>query len=82
MSADSPMSVSADTKWLRHLEDYLRKEMSEGKIDFHIRSRIDEQTRVRFYIHPQGQSGETQDYTFVDGLLAVDTIDREWPDGR
>lgn len=65
---------------LKHLEEYLREEMAAGKIDFHIRARIDERTRVRFYIRPLGKSGDTQDYFLENNVLFVDTIDEPWPD--
>lgn len=71
---------------LKHLGDFLRDELADGKIDFHLRARIErrtifgvEQNIVRFYIHPQNASGDTQDYYLTESegahLLFVDTLD-------
>ena len=48
------------------LEDYLKHEMSEGKIDFELRAIEAEEGRISFYIHPTGADGRTRDYV-VDG---------------
>jgi hypothetical protein len=43
------------------LEDYLRSELREGKIDFSIRASLFHGS-VRFYIHPDGRDGGTKDF--------------------
>lgn len=52
---------------------YLRDEITAGHIDFHIRAerrRNDvfgaEREVIVFYIHPQGEDGDTQDYFIVN----------------
>ena len=41
---------------------YLDKELLEGKIDFSIRARKEEDGTITFYIHPTGKDGTTEDY--------------------
>jgi len=48
------------------LEEYLRSEMASDKIDFSIRSRIND-GRVTFYIHPDGRRDGQTVVFFVDG---------------
>lgn len=52
----------------KSFEEYLRKELSEGKIDFQIRiTHMD--GVLRFYIHPEGRNGDTIDLIVNDNQL-------------
>jgi hypothetical protein len=54
------------------LEQYLRKEMSEGKIDFAFRARLSIDDRVVIYIHPANKNGDTTPDLIVDGNYIID----------
>jgi hypothetical protein len=53
------------------LEDYLRKELHEGKIDFTFRATAGNDDRVHIYIHPLNAGGETTPPLLVKGNLVV-----------
>ena len=55
------------------IEKYFLIELSEGKIDFHIRAHKDEHGVVSFYIHPQDKNGLTRDYRVVGNELTCIT---------
>lgn len=44
------------------LEDYFRRELSEGKIDFRLRVTLDSDNRPQFYLHPLDRDGQTVDF--------------------
>ena len=48
-------------------EAFLRTHLNRGIIDFSVRARKKFNGRITFYIHPQGQDGDTFDYE-VDGM--------------
>lgn len=52
------------------LEEYLRNEYREGKIDFQLRISLSLDGRVTFYIHPENQSGETYDFEVTENILS------------
>lgn len=54
------------------LEDYLKSEMSEGKIDFELRATEAVEGRISFYIHPAGADGKTRDFVVEDNNLSED----------
>jgi len=49
-------------------EDYLKKEIGEGKIDFSIRATY-YRAELKFYIHPEGKDGCTEDYIVTGNTL-------------
>ncbi len=53
------------------LEEYLRRELARGAIDFRIRASADDGT-VRFYIHPQGRDGDTRDWVVNGNAVSRD----------
>lgn len=55
---------------MKDFESYLRQEMQDGKIDFQIRSTAESDGRVTFYIHPEGKSGDTEDYEVAGNVLS------------
>lgn len=74
-------------KIYKQLEDYLRDELADGKIDFHIRARIGDahftgnKDAVHFYIHPQDKDGDTQDYRLEGGQMFVTMPEASPPAG-
>lgn len=69
----------------KHLGEFLSDELAAGHIDFHLRVRRESleifgavREVLRFYIHPQNASGDTQDYFIVPSenaaLLFVDQL--------
>ncbi len=48
------------------LEDYLRYEYQDGKIDFSLRAEVND-GGVRVYIHPTGRDGTTTPMLLVTG---------------
>jgi hypothetical protein len=48
------------------LEEYLKHEYAEGKIDFSMRASVFEGV-VEVYIHPTGKSGNTTPTLIVEG---------------
>lgn len=44
------------------LEDYIKLEFAEGKIDHTIRAQVNQNGSVAFYIHPSGKPGRTVDF--------------------
>lgn len=47
------------------LNQYLKKELAEGKIDFEIRVTLNDRSDPEFYIHPIGKDGATADFVIV-----------------
>lgn len=47
---------------LMSFRKYLEKELAEGKIDFAFRAAETEDGHIYFYVHPQGQDGDTRDF--------------------
>lgn len=56
------------------LEDYIRSEYAEGKIDFAFRATVFEGS-VKIYIHPLNRDGNTTPTVEVKGDVIV------WPEG-
>lgn len=46
--------------------------MSEGKIDFSFRARLNISDRVVIYIHPLNKNGDTTPDLIVDGNYVID----------
>lgn len=44
------------------LEDYLKLEHAEGKIEHVIRAQVSQSGSVAFYIHPANKDGRTVDF--------------------
>lgn len=55
-------------------EEYLKKEIAEGKIDFRFRASNYDGT-VRIYVHPDGKNGSTT----PTGQVTENTL--IWPEG-
>lgn len=58
------------------LEEYLRYELSEGKIDFRFRAASYDGGPVEIYIHPDGKAGKTTPLLIVEG----NTVRPKWPE--
>lgn len=50
-------------------EDYFINELEQGKIDFSLRARLEEDGHPTFYIHPDGKDGTTLDFIVVGNCL-------------
>lgn len=48
------------------LHAYLRRNIKAGVIDFSIRAEMQPGDTVKFYIHPESVSGDTEDYLLWD----------------
>lgn len=56
------------------LEQYLKHELAEGKIDFWFRAAVHD-GQVELYIHPANKSGQTTPTLIVEG----DTVRAKYP---
>jgi hypothetical protein len=54
------------------LEEYLRYELEQGKIDFSMRAEVRSDGRVMVYIHPTGKDGVTTPSLHVKGNLVIE----------
>lgn len=54
-----------------NLEDYLRKELAEGKIDFTFRAYSYDGSPVEIYIHPLNRDGNTTPLLVVEGNTLI-----------
>lgn len=61
---------------MKSLEQYLREEMSEGKIDFIFRAHSYQGGPVEIYIHPYNRDGSTTPLMIVEGNTVREKI---WP---
>jgi hypothetical protein len=54
---------------LKNLEEYLKESIENNNIDHAIRTQIDSDGKVSFYIHPYGADGDTLDFKVEDNQL-------------
>lgn len=47
------------------LYNYLKNEMREGKIDFHVHANDAGDGVIEFHIHPTNASGDTMDFSII-----------------
>ena len=64
--------MSKENTKSKTLERYLRDSIKADVIDHTLRTRIREDGKVVFYIHPTLESGDTQDYIVeFNGLTTI-----------
>jgi hypothetical protein len=57
---------------IKDFYDYLKKEMSEGKIDFSFRA-VDSESGIDINIYPESANGETIDFSLIEYVNGKDT---------